>query len=173
MDRLQRFFLGTGTDDRGRLLDDVLRQDDAWLEHTHDFIQWLFPLVERSGAAPGAPTLDAAAIEAFARDPALRRGLRAGLDRMLAFYGLAWDGTRIGKAASWAVRKRDWFTRDTHNNLRITRMLKSLSVLGLRDEARALHAALAGLRGEPDCGIGATAWRYWDEAMREPRTPGR
>ena len=85
MDRLQRFFLGTGTDDRGRLLADVLRQDDAWLEHTHDFIQWLFPLVERSGAAPGAPTLDAATIQAFARDPALRRGLRAGLDRMLAF----------------------------------------------------------------------------------------
>ena len=166
MNPLQRFHLGTHPDDRGRFVGDVLGQDDAWLEHTHDFIQWLFPLAERSGASPAAPTLDAATIEAFGKDPALRRSLRASLDRMLAFYGLAWQSDRIVKAANWQARKHDWFTRDTHNNLRITRILKSLAMLGLRDEAQALRAALDALvHSEPDCGIGPVAQRYWTEAL--------
>lgn len=167
MNPLQRFHLGTHPDDRGRLIRDVLGQDDEWLERTHDFIQWLFPLAERSGASPGAPTLDAATIRAFNAEPALQRSLRASLDRMLAFYGLAWQSDRIVKAANWHARKHDWFTHDTHNNLRVTRILKSLSLLGLREQAHAFRAALEALRhGEPDCGIGPVAWRYWDDALR-------
>lgn len=167
MNPLQRFHLGTQSDDRGRLIGDVLGQSDAWLERTHDFIQWLFPLAERSGASPGAPTLDAATIEAFHAQPALQRSLRASLDRMLAFYGLAWQSDRIVKAANWPVRKHDWFTHDTHNNLRITRILKSLSLLGLREQAHAFRVALGALRhSEPDCGVGPVAWRYWDDALR-------
>jgi len=59
--RLVAFSEGSAPDDRGRFIGDVLRFDDEKLEDVHDFIQWLFPLPERSGANPLAPILDDAA----------------------------------------------------------------------------------------------------------------
>ena len=59
-----RFFAG-GADDDGRTFDEILGWDDARLEMVHDYIQWIFPLPERSGANPWAPVLDAATIAAI------------------------------------------------------------------------------------------------------------
>lgn len=36
---LLAFYRGEGPDDRGRMLTDILQQDDAWLERTHDYVQ--------------------------------------------------------------------------------------------------------------------------------------
>lgn len=52
------FYLGTAPDDHGRTFDAILAHDDEWLEYTHNFIQWLFPLTSNSGANPTAPTLE-------------------------------------------------------------------------------------------------------------------
>ena len=46
------FFADNGADNRGRVLLQIVGQSDEWLESTHDFIQWLFPLSEASGANP-------------------------------------------------------------------------------------------------------------------------
>ncbi len=53
---LLRFYRGTGRDSAGRSLDEVIGLDFESLEHAHDYIQWLFPLVTRSAFVPGAPT---------------------------------------------------------------------------------------------------------------------
>ena len=45
---LLRFYAGTGPDDRGRFLREIHQWPDDELEHTHDYIQWLFPLAERN-----------------------------------------------------------------------------------------------------------------------------
>lgn len=39
MNVLVQFYRGTHPDDQGRFLVDILRQDDDWLERTHDNIQ--------------------------------------------------------------------------------------------------------------------------------------
>jgi hypothetical protein len=91
--RFLQSYAGGATDDRGRLLALILRQDDDWLEVTHDFIQWLFPLQEASGTNPGAPRVDAATRDAFRADPLLQQHLRASLLRMLAFLGLQFDAS--------------------------------------------------------------------------------
>ena len=62
MNQLLAFYLGTGTDHRGRTLAEILRQDDLWFEITHDFIQWLFPLNELSRASLHAPLVDGATL---------------------------------------------------------------------------------------------------------------
>jgi hypothetical protein len=59
------FLTGAGTDGAGREIFDVLAMDDATLEETQDFIPWLFPLRERSGAHPDAPLLTEADVEAI------------------------------------------------------------------------------------------------------------
>lgn len=160
------FFHGTGIDDRGRTLADILRQDDDWLEATHDFVQWLFPLGEPSGVNPHAPLLDQATIHAIRADASSRRHLRTAFLRMLRFYGLDYDGAVVTRSAQWAQRKAVWFTRHTHNDLRITRILKSLRLLGLPDEARAFHAALIQLcASERDCGVTHATRQFWLGAM--------
>lgn len=169
MNRLVEFYRGAGRDHRGRRLDEILARDDDWLEGTHDFIQWLFPLREASGVNPFAPLVDDEVRDAFDADPALRARLRTSLDRMLAFYGLVRSADGIVKSPDWPERKGNWFLASTHNDLRITRILKSLSLLGLRDDAERLLGCLETLRvAEPDCGIGATAYGHWRDALRRP-----
>ncbi|TMJ38226.1 MAG: hypothetical protein E6G87_06875, partial [Alphaproteobacteria bacterium] len=51
------FLTGEGHDHRGRFLADVLAFDNAILERSHDYIQWLFPLPEASRFSAGAPVL--------------------------------------------------------------------------------------------------------------------
>ncbi len=167
--RLLAFYRGESGDDRGRRLDAILAHDDAWLECTHDFIQWLFPLREPSRVTPEAPLIDAEVASAFAADPLLRQRLRASFDRMLGFYGLQWQaGGGIAPGSRWAAAKHNWFTRPTHNDLRVTRILKSCAALGLEAEACQLLDALERLTAqEPDCGVPTTSRAYWRAALAE------
>ena len=166
--RIVAFYEGTATDDRGRYLDDVLRFDDSKLEYVHDFIQWLFPLPERSGANPSAPVLDDAAIEQFHRRPQLRAALRRSLDRMLSFYGLAWSGDRIAKNVSFP-RTSGWLNPGNHNHLRLTRILRSLTVLGEAQLARTLLEALTDIYDEECCAgrkrISQRSFKFWKRAI--------
>ena len=167
MNRLTAFYLGSHPDDRGRLLAQILKQDDLWLELTHDCIQWLFPLAEPSRLNPGAPLVDAATAEAFRHDELLRRHLMASYLRLLAFYGLRRRaGGEVVKGPNWDERKSGWFTDDSHNSLRITRILKCLMLLGLQDEARHFQRALDGLCvEEPDAGINPTSRAFWRQSV--------
>ncbi|MBZ0096569.1 MAG: hypothetical protein K8H75_14500 [Sulfuricella sp.] len=160
------FHLGTAPDDHGRTFDEILAHDDEWLEYTHNFIQWLFPLTSISGANPTAPTLDAAQITEFRSNPALRKQLLRAFDRMLGFYGLTRTPDSINKAPNWEQRKSLWFTHPSHNHLRITRILKCLNMLALKHEARMLYDRLVSLKEtEQDCGIPATAFAHWAGAI--------
>jgi len=148
------------------MLAEILKQDDTWLEITHDYIQWLFPLAELSRASVNAPLLDNATIQAFKSDELLRNHMRASFVRMLRFYGLRASSTGVGKGENWALRKSEWFLENTHNSLRLTRMLKSLSALGMTWEALALQSTLRALcETEPDCGIDLTAQQFWSQAV--------
>lgn len=164
---LLAFYQGQGPDHRGRSLAWILQQDDAWLEATHDYIQWLFPLNEPSGVLPDAPLVDADTARRFREDAGLQQQVREALARMLRFLGLRLDEGTLRPADNWPQRKTEWFTWNTHNSLRITRMLKSLVLLGLREEAEALASGLQRLCDtEPDCGVSAISRRFWQETVR-------
>ena len=166
MNRLLAFYRGTAPDDHGRYLQEILQQDDHWLETTHNYIQWLFPNREPSQVTPDAPTLSDDVQVAFLQQAALGQQLDRSLARMLAFYGLAWDGDSIAPGANWEQRKLNWFLHDTHNNLRITRILKCLVELGQGSKARALLRTLMELRGsQEECGLGAAAFAFWEAAV--------
>ena len=97
----------------------------------------------------------------------LRQHLLASYQRMLAFFGLRrLPAGDVVKSPAWDERKREWFTHDSHNSLRITRMLKSLALLGLEDEALAFQRALADLcASEKDCQVNKTSQAFWQEAV--------
>src|SRR5438874_20180 len=54
-EKLLRFYSGEGTDDRDRTIADIWCYSHNELEGVHDYIQWLFPLAERSAFNPAAP----------------------------------------------------------------------------------------------------------------------
>lgn len=160
-----RFYRG-GRDSAGRTRADILAWDNDRLELVHDYIQWLFPLPERSAFNPAAPILTDADIATFRADATLRGALLASFRRLLAFYGLRLDGTEVARAADFPQRATNWLTQGNHNLLRITRILRSLHLLGETDAARAFLAALEALYAQ-DAGatIGARTLRFWRNAI--------
>jgi hypothetical protein len=148
------------------MLAEVLKQDDDWFEVCHNYIQWLFPTREFSRVTPDAPVLDKVTIDAFLSDFLLRQHLRAAFYRILSFYGLAPTANGIVKGLNWDERKSSWFTQNTHNSLRITRILKSLAALGLKVEAKIFKTALRNLCDtEADCGVTAVSVKFWMDAV--------
>lgn len=166
-DALVRFYRGLAADNRGRYLDDILAFDDGALEYTHDYIQWLFPITT-IGVNPFAPPASASTIDAFNKDASLRAALCRSLDRMLAFYGLERSGDEIVPRPDFEAH-RQWLTPGNHNHLRLTRILKSLRLLGNEEDARALHACLTTIAArELESGhrsISSDTRRFWDEAI--------
>jgi hypothetical protein len=164
--RLISFYRDGARDDRGRTLAEIVAWDDHALEDIHDFIQWLFPLPERSGANPAAPVLDAATIAAFRPSAEMRARLRTSLERMLLFYGLAWaaDDHAVVRAENFAERAQNWLWPGNHNHLRLTRILRSLRVLGLGAESAALFATLDEIYREFPDRISERTFAFWRDA---------
>jgi Opioid growth factor receptor (OGFr) conserved region len=170
-EKLTRFFAG-GADDDGRTYGEILGWEDARLEMVHDYIQWIFPLPERSGANPWAPVLDPAAIAAIRGSEDMQWRLRGGFVRMLAFYGFTWENGAVIEGPNFAAASRNWLHAGNHNHLRLTRMLRSLRVLGLESEAAALWEALRVLyereRAAGRRTITAETFAFWERAATSP-----
>ena len=56
--QLVNFYLGDAPDNQGRMIDEILSWKDEQLEDVHDYIQWLFPLKERSAFTPFPSQID-------------------------------------------------------------------------------------------------------------------
>ena len=62
---------------------------------------------------------------------------------------------------------RNWVVRSDHNHLRITRIIRSLRVLGLEREAKMFFAALKRVNEESGR-IGSTSMMFWTRAAERP-----
>jgi hypothetical protein len=166
-----RFYGSGGTDHAGRTLEEILAWDDWHLEEVHDYIQWLFPLQEPSRANPCAPLLTADDIASFRRSPPRLEALHRAFVRILAFYGCEAIGsggdTVIARSSDWPARSANWVRPSNHNHLRLTRIMKSLTLLGLNGEARALALFLLELVANPKIrAFSRTTVRIWQETSR-------
>lgn len=87
---------------------------------------------------------------------------------MLTFYGFALehDGT-IVLGDNYHLAFKNWVKSFNHNHLRITRILRSLRVLGLEAEAEAFFEALKVVC---ECGgkISARSLLFWTRAAERP-----
>lgn len=117
---LTNFLSGSCTDHAGRTYQDILDQDDHWLEYTHDWVQWCFPLFEKSQSVKSAPTLESSnEVEVIRSCSSCQENMRLGLIRYAEF-----------------LRDNDqWLRYHDHNHLRITRVIKSARMLMLEEQA--------------------------------------
>jgi hypothetical protein len=164
MSHLLAFYRGDSPDTEGRTLDEILAWSDDDFEEVHDFIQWLFPLVESSQYNPDAPLLNEEDIAAFRSDPILKANLTKSFARILAFLGFVWSEGKVVERPNFASRVPDVWAAPNHNWLRITRILKSLRLLGLENEAAALYERLHQFFTQRRFPIGHVTFGYWTEA---------
>jgi len=167
--QLVDFYLGRVADARGRMVSDVWLKDYRWLEYTHDYIQWLFPLKSRSRYNPDAPILTEKTINIFRSSDELRERLLKSLAIMLKFYGLQTEQIadktiRIVESEEFLERSSNWLSPGNHNFLRITRILASLRTLGLGTHAQALFGCLDQIYEEKKSVIGKETRSYWKSA---------
>jgi hypothetical protein len=161
------FTSGQSPDNRGRYLSQIQSWDFDRLEDVHDFIQWLFPLPEPSPVNPAAPTLDQASIAEFQRRPDLQSHLLRSFQTMLAFYGFELADKAppaIRRGPEFTKRAANWLSPGNHNHLRITRILRSLHLLGLDAYARAFFSALQEVYKEMPSRSTAASFDYWKRA---------
>jgi len=174
--RIIAFYDGTEPDHHGRYLHEIQQWADDQLEAVHDYIQWLFPLPEPSGFNLAAPVLDRESIQEFRRRPDLQEKLRASFLRMMNFYGFetrSGERITITRAPHFAAKAARWLSPGNHNHLRITRILRCLTVLGLEADAKAFFDCLCEIydheQDKPMPAISDDTMLYWREAVGDAR----
>ncbi|MDI1487459.1 MAG: hypothetical protein OHK93_006729 [Ramalina farinacea] len=163
-------------DPSGHSLPLLLSWPDPSLERSHTYIQTLFPLPEPSPVNPSAPVITRAVFLAFRTRPELRAQLLLALVRMLQFYGFdanisSEEAVHITRSPNFAQKARKWglLTRFSHNHLRITRIIRSLRVLGCEQAARAFYEALVEVGEAKYPGvIGERSLGFWRRAVERP-----
>ncbi|XP_058229841.1 opioid growth factor receptor-like [Hemibagrus wyckioides] len=107
--------------------------DYTKLEKKHSYIQWLFPTQE-PGVNYRAHVLTPTEIRLFHRDMIVKKRLLKSYKLMLDFYGIQLVDEETGevKRAENCRERFENLNRNTHNNLRITRILKCLGLLGFQ-----------------------------------------
>lgn len=127
MSKIIEYFEGKATDHKGRTLAYAQAQDNRMFECCHDFIQWMFPLHEKSYHATVSPVLSSAEVEQLRTSDAAKENMRKNFVRFCDFLGIGED--RNEKRIKW------WAHDGNHNLLRITRAIRSLRLFGLDKEA--------------------------------------
>jgi hypothetical protein len=84
------------------------------------------------------------------------------------FYGLEVRSGTVTRAPNFAAKATGWLSPGNHNHLRITRIQRCLTVLGLEAEAKAFLERLAEIyedeQNKPLPAISDETMLYWKEA---------
>jgi len=163
---LLQFYQGFGQDSEERSLKEIQQWDFNQLEYVHNYIQWLFPLTDRSHYNLDAPLLKLDDMQSFQSSPKLRQEVLYNLELMLNFYGFIRYSDKIVAANNFDQRIQQWLSFGNHNFLRITRILKSLKLLGLEHEATLFFNALDSIYPQHQSIIG-NSYNYWLAAVND------
>lgn len=160
------FYSGAAPDHKGRTIMSMLDWPDPKLEAVHDYIQWMFPLPEASQFNRSAPLLDAETIQEFETNAVIRTNMLRSYHRMLNFYGFQTDLTKqVTRAADFRIQSENWLHANNHNHLRITRILRCLTLTGFAPEAKEFLKALTKLYRETDDRITERTFSLWRSAV--------
>ncbi len=146
---IYKFLKGLEPDDKGRLIHQIWDFSDTEIEGTHDFIQRIFPLNE-----PSTMSLN----KFYVEDSALIERIR--MDQIITNNFIASKNFFLG----FLSRNDQWQRYYNHNQLRITRIIKSLLLFVSRDEAESFYQYVLSLINF-NASIPSKAYEHWDHAL--------
>ena len=146
----ENFLTNIEPDYKNRFLNDIWNFTDEDIEHTHDFIQLLFPLNEQSKSVFHGYYLNTKSSIINIKSNDLAK-------------------SNIVTSSKWFLsfleRNTHWRRRHDHNYLRITRIIKSLRLLVSDEEANKFYESFIELIDESlRSKINLTTLSYWENA---------
>ena len=146
----ENFLTNIEPDYKNRFLNDIWNFTDEDIEHTHDFIQLLFPLNEQSESVFHGYYLNTKISIINIKSNDLAK-------------------SNIVTSSKWFLsfleRNTHWRRRHDHNYLRITRIIKSLRLLVSDEEANKFYESFIELIDESlRSKINLTTLSYWENA---------
>jgi hypothetical protein len=91
---------------------------------------------------------------------------------MLDFYGFlgipSGENIEITMVSTFKQVARHWLTRFDHNHLRITRIIRSLRILGLEQNAGMFYRSLLKINDQFKNHLGPRSLNYWRRAALRP-----
>jgi len=110
-------------------------------------------------------------MDRFQSDESLRKRLLQSFELMLSFFGLELvdaggaGAISVRKARHFDERHKVWLHPGNHNFLRISRILRSLTLLGCSSYASVFLECLERIHAENAETIGSTTIGYWRRAV--------
>ena len=150
----------TFTDANGKKIplnfNELLAQDDSFFEGSHDYIQWLFPTMEKSRFNTKAPVINDETQVSVLIDA---DRMHAAAVRFLEFL---------------TNTKENWTREGNHNELRITRIIKSLIMVGKIELAKEFYRMALYMKQRSGAGDSYKN-KFWDAAIAptgySPKSP--
>lgn len=135
----------------GLSLNDFLSYNNKQIENEHGWIQWVFPTPEQS-AHDYSPPCSLNDIKRRNNDK-IQSNMRKCYHKIRGFYS--------------TERSKKWITKNNHNYLRISRILRSLRVFGLNDEADEFFSYLTVIyKNNPDV-VTKQTYEIWKERNKK------
>ena len=160
---LYYFLSGRGINSDGKSISDIWEYSMKELEDKHNYIQWLFPTKEPSKYNPNVPVIKN--LKEY-QTKNIRNHLLYSFLIMLDFFGLQKQKHKIVYADNFMERKKVWLAPNNHNYLRITRILQSLVLFGMQNEAIQFLDCLCNIYEDyPDC-ITKENLQFWKNALK-------
>ena len=159
---LLEFLKGNSTNYDHKTISDIWSYDMDQLENDHHYIQWIFPLTTRSKYNILCPTIKD--IGLF-MDERVVKNIRKSFSLMLYFYGLEYKNNKVYRSKDYEERLSKWCTKNNHNYKRITRILLSLKLFRLTDEANAFYLELTEIYKQNPNMISEKKFNYWTSAI--------
>jgi hypothetical protein len=147
---IEKFLEDKAPDHKGRKVSDILKFSNKQMEEVHDFIQWAFPLHEKSLHSLVSPVITSDIAESIKNNPVAQENIEKLYKRFREFLNL---DNNIN----------NWCFAGNHNLLRVTRAIRSLRLLGRSDLARILYADCLLLAKKNN--VNSNTLDYWYDAM--------
>ena len=144
----EKFLKSEASDFKGRTLEEIWGYSDNKINHTHDFIQTVFPLNKPSNSSFHGYYLDnALLIENIKGNKVISQNLIKSSQWFLSFL----------------KRNQDWRNSYNHNQLRITRVIECLRLLVSDEEADKFCQDVLEILGD-DRYINKRTLAFWENA---------
>jgi len=130
------------------MLSHIWQFTDKEIESCHDYIQWVFPLEQESGAVPNAPVATKQDVAHIKSSAIAISNLKQSADWFYQFL----------------CRNEQWLGIANHNHLRITRLIKSLRLLVGDAFANDMYIKIVRLAENSNARINTLTLEFWRHA---------
>ena len=172
-------------------LADFWSWDDNDLEFKHDYIQFVFPIMEASMFNSNAPVVTVDIAQELRTNLQCILNMKKSLNRMLLFYGFEAVPIDVGsvnnvsdsfiscalsessancdfapftRSVNFKQRFANWGNPGNHNHLRLTRIMRSLRIFGLYELSERLYSTLLVCVKQHPTMVHASTLPYWKDA---------